>query len=183
MLLCLIIRTYQQRLPYELLSNLANSLLDDTIFEIVRGLKEIQQMTERQLIERRMKMINTHKGLWNYQHAHKLILYQDDYTELRNELLKKHREQLSDENVASPQIATSLLARQEKEREVSTTLNLCLSTQTIIANIWIYNFLKDFDKYLEDTETRLDMKIVMELDQTVRSRILILGLQINYFSH
>lgn len=35
-------RKYQMRIPYELLTELANSLLNDTVFEIVKGLMEIQ---------------------------------------------------------------------------------------------------------------------------------------------
>lgn len=48
---------YQQRLPYELLSNLANCLLDDTICQIVIGLKDIQKMLEKSLYEKRQRMI------------------------------------------------------------------------------------------------------------------------------
>lgn len=48
---------YQQRLNYELLSSLANCLLDDTILQIVVGLKEIQKEIEKSLYEKRMKTI------------------------------------------------------------------------------------------------------------------------------
>ena len=48
---------YQQRLPYSLLSSLANCLLDDTISQIVIGLKEIQKILERSLYEKRQKTI------------------------------------------------------------------------------------------------------------------------------
>ncbi|XP_014209938.1 gonadal protein gdl isoform X2 [Copidosoma floridanum] len=49
---------YQMRLPYELLSGLANSLLNDTIFEIVKGLMEIQHVTEKHLFQQRLQLIN-----------------------------------------------------------------------------------------------------------------------------
>lgn len=52
---------YQQRLPYDLLSGLASSLLDGTVFQIVRGLSEIQQMTERNLFHQRQNLVNTYK--------------------------------------------------------------------------------------------------------------------------
>lgn len=50
----------QQRLPYELLSSLANSLLDGTVFEIVRGLKDIQMMEEQSLLETRRTVVKSH---------------------------------------------------------------------------------------------------------------------------
>lgn len=52
---------YAQRLPYDLLSSLANSLIDGTVFQIVEGLVEIQQMSERNLFNQRVKLINTHR--------------------------------------------------------------------------------------------------------------------------
>ena len=52
---------YAQRLPYDLLSSLANSLIDGTVFQIVEGLVEIQQMSERNLFNQRLKLINTHR--------------------------------------------------------------------------------------------------------------------------
>lgn len=51
---------FQQRIPCSLLNSLANSLLDQTVFEIVLHLQEIQQMTERKLMEQRQ---NLHKSL------------------------------------------------------------------------------------------------------------------------
>nr|CAG4644397.1 EOG090X0GJG [Lepidurus arcticus] len=53
---------YQQRLPIELLSSLANALLSDTIFEIVVGLSEIQQITEKQLLHQRLELLKKQKG-------------------------------------------------------------------------------------------------------------------------
>ncbi|XP_037281841.2 gonadal protein gdl [Rhipicephalus microplus] len=49
----------QQRLPYELLSSLANSLLDGTVFDIVRGLKDIQMMEEQGLMETRRNVVKS----------------------------------------------------------------------------------------------------------------------------
>ena len=43
-------------------NTLAQSLLDGTVYEIVHGLEDIQQMTERNLLNRRMKLINNQKG-------------------------------------------------------------------------------------------------------------------------
>ena len=55
-------RQFQQRMPYELLSGLANCLLNDTIFEIVEGLTEIQQVTEKQLLHQRLQLLHKHRG-------------------------------------------------------------------------------------------------------------------------
>ncbi|KAK7072591.1 Protein dgcr6 [Halocaridina rubra] len=52
---------FQQRLPYDLLSPLAHVLLDNTVFEIVRELVELQHMTEKSLHQQRMHLINKHR--------------------------------------------------------------------------------------------------------------------------
>lgn len=49
---------YQQRLPYELLSDLANCLIDETVGKIVEGLKDIQHMTEKNLYEKRQRTVD-----------------------------------------------------------------------------------------------------------------------------
>jgi hypothetical protein len=49
---------FQQRLPYELLSELANCLIDETVGKIVDGLKEIQHMTEKNLYEKRQRTVD-----------------------------------------------------------------------------------------------------------------------------
>ncbi|XP_063230170.1 gonadal protein gdl isoform X2 [Bacillus rossius redtenbacheri] len=51
---------YQQRIPCELLSGLANCLLNETVFEIVKGLMEIQHVTEKHLFQQRLQLINKH---------------------------------------------------------------------------------------------------------------------------
>lgn len=48
------------RVPIELLSGLANCLLDDTVFDIVKGLMEIQHVTEKHLFQQRLQIINKH---------------------------------------------------------------------------------------------------------------------------
>ena len=58
-------RKFQQRLPYDLLSALANALLDDTAFEIVKGLEEVQHLEEKSLWAQRMKLVNDHKCEFN----------------------------------------------------------------------------------------------------------------------
>lgn len=48
-------RRFQQRLPTELLSSLASSLVEGRIFEIVSMLQEVQNSTERQLFQQRLQ--------------------------------------------------------------------------------------------------------------------------------
>lgn len=48
------------RVPSELLSGLANSLLNETVFEIVKGLMEIQHVTEKHLFQQRQQILNKH---------------------------------------------------------------------------------------------------------------------------
>ncbi|GJQ84633.1 putative gonadal protein [Trypoxylus dichotomus] len=52
---------YQMRIPYELLSSLANCLLNNTIFEIAKGLMEIQHVTEQHLFQQRLQFLNKMK--------------------------------------------------------------------------------------------------------------------------
>lgn len=50
------------RIPYELLAELANSLLNDTVFEIVKGLMEIQHVTEKHLMQLRTQVELEHQS-------------------------------------------------------------------------------------------------------------------------
>ena len=54
--------TYQEKMTADVINSLALSLMDGTVFEIVRGLEDIQQLTERNLLNKRMKLINSQKG-------------------------------------------------------------------------------------------------------------------------
>jgi len=49
---------YQQRIPYELLSELAASLAQGQILEIVKMLTEVQQATEKHLFQQRLSSQN-----------------------------------------------------------------------------------------------------------------------------
>ena len=48
-------------LTEERLLQLANSLLDGTVFEIIRELEQIQALTEEQLLQQRMKVLSARK--------------------------------------------------------------------------------------------------------------------------
>lgn len=83
---------YQMRLPYELLSGLANSLLNATIFEIVKGLMEIQHVTEKHLFQQRLQLINEHKI--ESQAALNGVTSDEEVTTVKNYLLRKHKEEM-----------------------------------------------------------------------------------------
>ncbi|KAF7997488.1 hypothetical protein HCN44_006059 [Aphidius gifuensis] len=83
---------YQMRLPYELLSGLANCLLNDTIFEIVKGLMEIQHVTEKHLFQQRLQLINQQKI--ELQEAMENYVTDEDKLTARIALEAKHREEL-----------------------------------------------------------------------------------------
>lgn len=49
------------KIPYELLLDLANALLNDTVIEIIRGLLDLQQVTEKYLYQQREKAITDYE--------------------------------------------------------------------------------------------------------------------------
>ena len=53
-------RDLQQRIPNELLSELANSIEEGPIFEIVKSLTEVQNATEKQLFRERLQVLRGH---------------------------------------------------------------------------------------------------------------------------
>ncbi|XP_036886335.1 protein DGCR6-like, partial [Sturnira hondurensis] len=54
--------SFQQRLSYTTLSDLALALLDGTVLEIVQGLLDIQHLTEKSLYNQRLRLQNEHRG-------------------------------------------------------------------------------------------------------------------------
>ena len=70
---------FQQRVPYDLLCGLASALLDGTVFEIVRSLKEVQHLEERSLYNQRSKLINEYKGwvtfLWAFMLFYLVVIF------------------------------------------------------------------------------------------------------------
>ncbi|XP_040276187.1 protein DGCR6L [Bufo bufo] len=55
--------SFQQRLSYTTLSDLALALIDGTVFEIVQGLLDIQHLTEKNLYNQRVKLHAEHRAL------------------------------------------------------------------------------------------------------------------------
>lgn len=88
---------FQMRMTQEVQTVLANALLNDTIFEIVKGLMEIQHFTEQHLQQLREQVQNDHNAEvehWKNQFASK-----EDKSELEHilELMdKKHKLKLTE---------------------------------------------------------------------------------------
>ncbi|XP_042906127.1 protein DGCR6 [Parasteatoda tepidariorum] len=114
---------YQIKLPRKFLVELASSLLDETVFDIVKNLTDIQQMTEKSLFERRMNLVNSHRAS-------------------KDKVLQRHRVALDNEYMLNPQNAECLRLKQAME-------------------------IKELDQHHEEELTHLDMKVIMELDQSV----------------
>ncbi|XP_035495376.2 protein DGCR6 [Scophthalmus maximus] len=55
--------SFQQRLSYNTLSDLALALIDGTVYEIVQGLLDIQHLTEKNLYNQRQKLNGEHQAL------------------------------------------------------------------------------------------------------------------------
>ena len=96
-----------QRITKEVCKELAMSLLDGTVFEIVKELEDIQQLSERALLNKRMKVVSGHKTqkvALSKKHKHEvaacthkphnLPLVQGDYEKEKAELDTKLREEL-----------------------------------------------------------------------------------------
>ncbi|CAG0891433.1 unnamed protein product [Darwinula stevensoni] len=87
---------YQQRVPYELLSSLGQCLLNPTVFEIVQGLREIQQVTEKHLFQQRLQLQNEHRMA-------------------KSNLIRKHKEKLQESESVYPHQVPLLTAEYQRE--------------------------------------------------------------------
>ncbi|XP_047985781.1 gonadal protein gdl [Leguminivora glycinivorella] len=83
---------YQMRVPIELLSGLANCLLNDTVFEIVKGLMEIQHVTEKHLFQQRLQIISRHT--LEIQNMVNSTPNQEELELQKAILLTKHKEEI-----------------------------------------------------------------------------------------
>ncbi|XP_062855656.1 protein DGCR6 [Trichomycterus rosablanca] len=86
---------FQQRLAYTTLSDLAQTLIDGTVYEIVQGLLDIQHLTEKNLYNQRQKLHSEHRIL-------------------KHELTRKHQQALQNCNQHN---LTVLKANQRSETE------------------------------------------------------------------
>ncbi|KAG6446358.1 gonadal protein gdl-like [Manduca sexta] len=83
---------YQMRVPIELLSGLANCLLNDTVFEIVKGLMEIQHVTEKHLFQQRLQVIN--ENTLEIQNMINTVMDPEQQQLQQTILLVRHKERL-----------------------------------------------------------------------------------------
>ncbi len=108
--------TYRNDLPHlsqrlkmtdEKMWELAHSLLDDTVFDIVQELEDIQSLSERELLHKRMKVVGRHKTVKmeiNRRHrddvarnktkAHQLALLKVEHDQEKAEVDKKLADEL-----------------------------------------------------------------------------------------
>lgn len=54
---------YRNKFPYDMICQLAHAVLDGTVFEIIKGLQDIQAITEENLNAKRKKLVNEQKSL------------------------------------------------------------------------------------------------------------------------
>nr|CAG4635800.1 EOG090X0GJG [Artemia franciscana] len=93
---------YQMRMPVELLASLANTLLNEAIFEIANGLSDIQHVTEKHLMHQRLQLLSRQKTCMknameetNSLHHPQLIQSVITSQEMEREAVAiKHREEL-----------------------------------------------------------------------------------------
>ena len=110
--------TFHAKLVDSQLKDLALSLLDGTVFEIVKELEDIQQLSERAYLNKRMKVVSSQKTQ-------------------RVEMAKRHKEELAN-CVNRPHNFPLVRSRHEKERnEIENTLaeELRLTDQKIILEL------------------------------------------------
>ncbi|XP_024131256.1 protein DGCR6 [Oryzias melastigma] len=88
--------SFQQRLSYNTLSDLALALIDGTVYEIVQGLLDIQHLTEKNLYNQRQKLHCEHQAL-------------------KQDLLRKHKDALL---TCKPHNLALLKSNQQAELEM-----------------------------------------------------------------
>nr|CAG4648332.1 EOG090X0GJG [Moina brachiata]SVE93332.1 EOG090X0GJG [Moina brachiata] len=145
---------YQQRMPYELLSGLANCLLNETIFKIVEGLTEIQQVTEKQLLQQRLQLLQRQKA------EKEAVAKKPDSESERDLLIAKQTEELKEADMNLIKQLDQLVLDQQSALEkagvpgfYSTT-----NTQEIQERVWgvAYQIASDdveyVSKYLDHRE-------------------------------
>ncbi|GAB5579266.1 protein DGCR6L isoform X1 [Prionailurus iriomotensis] len=141
--------SFQQRLSYTTLSDLALALLDGTVFEIVQGLLEIQHLTEKSLYNQRLRLQNEHRGSVPLPaaqsptpplppHPHYALPFLQAIV-LRQALRQKHQEA---QQACRPHNLPVLQATQQRELEA-------------------------VEHRIREEQRAMDQKIVLELDRKV----------------
>lgn len=109
---------YRGRLVDTSLAELAAALLDGTVFEIVKELEEIQQLNERSLLSRRMKVVGAHKTR-------------------RMEMTRRHRDEVaaSESKPHNLPLVRSRHKKEKEELELQLSEELCATDQKIIQEL------------------------------------------------
>uniref|UniRef100_A0AAX7SP31 DiGeorge syndrome critical region gene 6 n=1 Tax=Astatotilapia calliptera TaxID=8154 RepID=A0AAX7SP31_ASTCA len=140
--------SFQQRLSYNTLSDLALALIDGTVYEIVQGLLDIQHLTEKNLYNQRQKLHCEHQAL-------------------KQDLARKHKDAL--QSCKSHNLVL-LKANQQAELEVSTEILTSLLTEWYCSMLLVYSFVllyQALDVRVREEQKMMDKKIVAEMDQKV----------------
>ena len=56
-------------LPYDVICQIAHTLLDGTVTDITKGLKDIQKITEKNLSGRHLQLVAEHRGSFKYNYC------------------------------------------------------------------------------------------------------------------
>lgn len=110
-------RSVQNRISYDLLISLSNALMNDTIFEIVKGLMDLQHVTERFLEQEAIKIASECEleiEEWNQKFAN--IEDQEELTLIKNLMKIKHEKIIRESRIKT------ILDLDEKVRDQQQTL-------------------------------------------------------------
>nr|CAG4645203.1 EOG090X0GJG [Leptodora kindtii] len=160
---------FQQRMPYELLSGLANCLLNETIFKIVEGLMEIQQVTEKQLLQHRLQLLHRHRGstspavLRNRNSVRSYLTYAEKEALGKNPeqqaekelLLEKQKEELKKADMNLIQQLDQVVTDQQTTLEKAGVPGFYVSTnsQEIRVQMYLLDFILKLNKDEDGTST------------------------------
>ena len=150
------VQSVQQRLPSNLLSDLAYCLLNNSaVFTIVSDLKEIQDLTEKQLFRQRQKLASYHQGLISKLRNEQREEMQMD-KEYNNSLLRQRHEN----------------EKEQLERQLQTEMNkmdsqlLCtiddkvIQQQTALTQVGVPGFSTTFD--IEEIQLQMAILLLIQ---------------------
>ncbi|CAO2631122.1 Protein DGCR6 [Lemmus lemmus] len=181
--------SFQQRLSYTTLSDLALALLDGTVFEIVQGLLEIQHLTEKSLYNQRLRLQNEHRGarggkggagdgtfpgrLWSQELRLGSQYFVGMKVMLASEYIEKFL-QFSKSFIWSPNVGVAVLlkcfdrvlrqALRQKHLEAQQT---CRPHNLPVLQAAQQRELEAMEHRIREEQQTMDRKIVLELDRKV----------------
>lgn len=188
---CSVLSSFQQRLSYNTLSDLALALIDGTVYEIVQGLLDIQHLTEKNLYNQRQKLHCEHQGMWfAYRATDGSVLsvlmqiviknsftvwswnscntFPDWFVALKQDLLRKHKDALL---TCKRHNLALLKSNQQAELEVRITGFVFPKDFALLCDFCFTNgTMLDFqmlEMRVREEQQMMDKKIVAEIDQKV----------------